>query len=98
MSNVKSVTGSTKASSIFVLSLAAVIPVAMSPITDAGGLGGGSTTPQSMVPAKVEKASTNVKTAIAQSWRRCFISFLLKRWLKVAAFDEAKPTSELVGA
>jgi hypothetical protein len=78
MFNVKSVTGSTMATSVLDLSSAAVTPVAMSPIIDAGGFGGGSTTPQSILPAKAEEASTNVRTAIAQSWRKGFISFLLK--------------------
>jgi hypothetical protein len=78
MSNVKSVTGSTKAVSALDVLSVAVIPVAISPITDAGGFGGGSTTPHCMSPAKAEEASTNVRTAMAQSWRKGFISFLLK--------------------
>jgi hypothetical protein len=97
MFNVKSVVGSTKASSALDLSLVAEIPVAMSPITDAGGSGGGGAAPHCISPAKAEEASTNVKTATAQSWRRCFISFLLKCWLRIAAGDEAKPTIELSG-
>ena len=64
--------------SVLDLPSAAVIPVAISPVIDAGGFGGGSTAPHSILPAKAEEASANVKTATAQSWRRCFIGFLLE--------------------
>jgi hypothetical protein len=65
-------------------------PLCISLVTDADGFGGGGgKSPQSICPAKAEEASANVRTMITQSWGGCFISFLLKRWLRVAAGDEA---------
>jgi hypothetical protein len=66
MFNVKSITGSAKVLSVLDLPSAAVIPVAISPVIDAGGFGGGETAPHSISPEKAEKASAKVRTAAAQ--------------------------------
>jgi hypothetical protein len=76
MFKVNSAIGSTKASPALDVRFVAVIPVAMSPITDAGGSGGGGgTSPQLILPANAERLTVIARIVAAQKWHRRFIVF-----------------------
>ena len=55
--------------------IASTIGCNISPVTIDGG-GGGAKPPHGTSPANVEKAKAQIKAAVMQSWRKCFIDLI----------------------